>query len=128
MVPSNTTPMNTDGPITLGASTATNKIYSGASHIPGSPNGGVDLSGARRYGIVAYWTGGTSAGNLVLQVSNDNVNFATLTGSTVAVSAGVAGAFAWEGDASFKFVRIVWTADTSGDTVLTSILHRQNHN
>lgn len=54
---------------------------------------------------------GTPMGTLNLQVSNDNVNWTTYTGSSTTVSG--AGNFAWLlGDIGFPWVQVVYTASS----------------
>lgn len=61
--------------------------------------------------IQAVFTG-TPVGTLILQVSNDNTNWTTYTGSSATVNG--AGNFAWLlADIGYPWIRIVYTAGSS---------------
>ena len=94
----------------------TAKTYSGAM----APQaGGIALDRGVRYCIQAFWTNnGAPAGTLVLQESNDNINWTTLSGSTATIAAGAIGgeqSYIWKNTADAKFVRVKYTR-TSGGT------------
>lgn len=62
--------------------------------------------------IQAVWTG-SPTGNLSIQISNDNINWSTYTGSSTAVSG--AGNFMWNLlTTPYPWVRVIYTA--SGGT------------
>lgn len=69
--------------------------------------------------IQAVFTG-TPNGTLSLQVSNDNVNYTTYTGSSTAITG--AGSFAWLiGDIGFPWVQVVYSASSSTGTLSITV-------
>lgn len=103
----------------LTASFNSSKTYTG---MPGLPVGGFALDRGTRYCIQAVWTGTASpVGTFTIQGSNDNVNWTTISNSSVAVNG--AGNVMWRDNADYKFVRVVYTATSGGstDTVLLTI-------
>lgn len=117
----NVSVMNSGAALSLAASGNTVDTYKGE---PGNPSGGIVLDKVVGYAIQAVWTGSTSPnGSLTLQASNDNVNWSTLSGTSVAVS-GSAGNTLWKESAPYyKYVRVAYTRTSGGasDTVTCTI-------
>lgn len=71
------------------------------------------------YAVQAIYTGGTR-GTASIQVSNDGVNFSTVTGSTQVLSG--AGNFIWNvTDAYYKYAQFNWASTGAASTGTMSI-------
>lgn len=116
--------MNGGTALTLGVGTvATVDTFKGE---PGNPSPGIPMDKVQAMGIQAVWTG-TPVGNFTVQVSNDNVTFTTLSGSSVAAG-GAAGNFYWKDSSpAYKYVQVSYTG-TSGSGSATVKLYKLTRN
>lgn len=77
------------------------------------PNG--DLSQIYGYSIQAIYTNGAPAGTLVLQASNDGINFCDIAGTSFVVTG--TGNFLWNvTNSNYLYVQMAWTPDGGGST------------
>lgn len=117
----NVTIMNRGVGLSLATSGNTSDQFTGE---PGNPTGGIPMDKCLGWGIQAVWTGASAPnGTLVVQASMDNVNWITLSGTSVSLT-GVAGNTLWRDATPFyKYVRVAYTATSGGasDTVTCKI-------
>jgi hypothetical protein len=78
---------------------------------------GLDLGDLQVYSVHANFTGSTLAGTLALEASNDNSDYATISGASQVIASAASHVFNVV-NAAYRYVRLTWT-QTGGTGNLT---------
>ena len=87
----------------------------------------VDLGEQKEYSIQVTFVGGTAAGTLSLEASNDSTTFATVADSDQIIAGGAPHVYN-VGNAGYRFFRLHWERSGGSDTMTAKCLIKEPSN